>query len=163
MKTTFIFLLLTTIAYTQNYNNELYGWDKATWGMTRDQIMRLYDTYDLRNGDTLKIDRYNLLNLQFNISFIFLDDTLTSVRLQCKDNGLGISQFNKFEEGLVTKYGKYVYKNEEGENDKLAPHIIKSKWILSKTNIELAYVGISILNTYSIILQYSAPTIIKGL
>jgi hypothetical protein len=118
---------------TQNkqvLNNDINGWGKVKWGMTRDQVKKIYgnsessDTLDVLGSSGIS----NSMGVKFKVEFKYTDNKLSSVQLGQlisldKYEYFKIESYNslvsELEQKLVEKYGKPDYNNLTDNRDKM--------------------------------------------
>lgn len=166
LSTYLILILLATFPlFANEYNSEqksnresLNGWNKAVWGMTKEQVISAFDgevkklnkpdEYDFNNSSgggkylaPIGIDDYEIGPMKCKVRFLFRDgDTALSavVITSNEKNYVALeSQYRELEKLLIEKYGKQSHSNDntirKGSKTK------ESTWNLSKSVIELEY------------------------
>lgn len=111
-------IIFLTLACNAQKPDDLYGWNKVKWGMTEQDIIKIYKDQVIRKKTTLETDLdCNLLIEKVKI----LDDSNGTVKVAfCLDNntkllttvyisniGLPPSIADRIKRRLIEKYGKY--------------------------------------------------------
>jgi hypothetical protein len=127
---------ITTSSYTgqtlaQSYTQDIQGWNRTRWGMSVDEVRKLFPGIESSTPSTTGDSRYVLKNVSlnravFDISFVFGANGLKVVNLDQKGKDVELN-FRMLLQDLQEKYGRPASQNSIGA----------IKWILPSTEITL--------------------------
>ena len=141
---------------------DVAGWRTATWGMTREQVMKEFAADGIKEVDgKLEITPFRLLVSDFDVTFGFLDpdgkinygpgapqDELAAVTLTGSDDAAEKFPrliFQGLESQLVAKYGQPGYRtNPQEATSRIGPtsgdsSFVQANWTFPTTTISLTY------------------------
>ncbi len=107
---------------------DIDGWNKAQWGMSQDEVLRLFEgkeiriyTSEIENAHTsIEIKMFDIKNDKYIAHFLFDDATkkLIQVNLVPERKNPSETQFAELEQALTEKYGAPSYKRDNRTPDK---------------------------------------------
>lgn len=124
---------LSQLAFGQS--KDVYGWNKARWGMTDSQVLKVLEgkatrlpnpksAFGLKEKKdahaSIEIKMLDIQNDKYRALFIFDDVTnkLIKVSLEASEKNPPEVQFTRLEQVLTEKYGTPSYKNDDRTPDK---------------------------------------------
>lgn len=120
--------LVTRISQISPYVQDVQGWNGTTWGMTKDEVLKIFPTLEIKDDRWLK-GTYTLDKIPCNLSFRFELGKLTGVFLTVKGKGYEDAAFS-FNGLLRDKYGPPTKTGGlTGTRDVV--------WVLTSTEVEL--------------------------
>jgi hypothetical protein len=140
----FSLFILVTVAYAEDPG----GWNKAKWGMTEDELRKVFEgqltklpeTIQNKNGThcNYTMNDVKIGDFKFKATFCMNNDTkgLAQVQLdpvESVDSNLFL--FESLTQMLIKKYGDIAYKRYDQKFIDLREH----KWYFPTTVIELIY------------------------
>jgi hypothetical protein len=154
-------LLLSTLGFSQS-KDEIIGWNKATWGMTENELIKSFpDAVQLDEDVTYSdgifvsiiIPTYKVGSETFKISFQMKSNpiskarTLTNVLMELNETPFD-STFDSINNLLIEKYGE-PKNRQNSESEK------KILWIYPKTKITLTRIVMKNIELDKLLIQYS--------
>jgi len=142
-------LLLVCFVIVATAQTDLKGWRYAEWGMTADQVIKVFKgevewfekPAEFENGNApIGIESYALAGHKYKVSFVLdKNSKLHMVSLDLQEEG-NEAIFESLEKLLTEKYGTSSYKNNRRDDGGLAPSLYhETMWSFSKTTITLTY------------------------
>jgi|GEM_PF-1184907 len=129
--------------------NDIPGWNKTHWGMTEDEIKKVYkdkivklDTIEHYNNDkeysSIGLKDAEIINTKFNVFFIMDQDTKKLVKVFIRPaQGTGIViMFKLLEVELMKKYGPPFYRDMTSDFEQIE---LVAIWNFPSTKIQLIY------------------------
>lgn len=115
----------------QSYTLDIQGWNGTKWGMSVDEVKKLFPGIQPSSPTTTGDSRYvlkdfNVKRTNYDVSFVFGSKGLRVVNLDQKGKNVELS-FRVLLQDLQEKYGRPASQNSIGE----------IKWILPSTEISL--------------------------
>jgi hypothetical protein len=144
----------TKIEQSQKLEQSIQGWGKAKFGMTVDEVKKVYpqsisDSTKYSNDKVglLKIENYKIEQDTFNVSFVFKNGNLDFIKLSYKEMPT-LESYDRLKLKLITKYGKeFTDKPLRRTSSSLS---VSSHWTGSGYEISLSLFqssyGVSVLN-----------------
>ena len=152
-------LLLSTLVFSQS-KDEIIGWNKATWGMTENELIKSFPNSIKLNTPELVphgnglyvsviIPSYKIENHEYKISFQMKPDTKKLNRILIELNETTFETiFNSMTNLLIEKYGE-PKNRQNSESEK------KILWIYPKTKITLTRITINSIKLDKLLIVYS--------
>jgi hypothetical protein len=168
-----VILIILVVICTSNYSfgqtKDVEGWNKARWGMTENEVLKVFegkataiekpvkckglsnqwDAYALVVLDEIEIDKD-----KYTVKFVFdgNDKKLIAVIVSTKDERPSESQFLSLEQMLTEKYGSPSFTKDDREPDKRlssgvileGSDLLNRAWNFPSTIIELRYLDLKV-------------------
>lgn len=142
-----IFILLCFLFFVPfSYADDVPGWDKTHWGMSKEEVLAIYNDRirEIKNNagidERIYLNNFALANTVFDIVLVVTDNKLSHVRLEFKaDKKHPNDDFVRAKNIVIQKYGQPDA--EQDESQTFGPGLFlfnkKAFWYKGKTNIEL--------------------------
>ncbi len=171
-----VLLIILFVICTSNYSfgqpKDVEGWNKARWGMTENEVLKVFEgkaTAVEKPQKTLGLskqwDAYVLVVLdeieigkdKYTVNFIFdgNDKKLIKVAVVIKDKSPSELQFSSLEQMLTEKYGSPSFTKDDRTPDKRLSRgvvlegsdLLERAWNFPSTIIELKYLNMKVTNS----------------
>lgn len=123
-----VWLLMFSLAVPSlSAAEDAYDLRSVKWGMSREEIMKAERSAPVMESDSLIVFNDNLFEKNVQVGYVFVENKLWKVRYFLVDTHTNkndyISDYDKFKEALISKYGKpkkseVIWKNNLYANDK---------------------------------------------
>lgn len=148
---------------------DVAGWDKAKWGMTKDELLSIYGEQVRDIKDNAGIDeRIYLRGISvggnsFECVLVVDEQKLKEVRLEAVIGKYPVDDYEKIKTLLTQKYGKAD--NEEDDSKYFGPGMSiiskRSFWFKGPTTIILNLLASQ--GTNSLVIRYQPATNLEGI
>lgn len=147
MKRPVILIILILLSYPINtYAEDMAGWDKTTWGMSKEKVMAIYKNRIKKvspEGEYIYINDIEVAGLTFSVSMNFKNNELYGVALGT-DGEISLAYvYDSVRRLLVQKYGQPNIEQDQSSgltstNRDISHRFEKtSRWFIGKTEIRL--------------------------
>jgi hypothetical protein len=147
-------VMLNTVLFAAQKQVDIKGWNKAQWGMTKEQLSKAFEgqavmgeksfTGNKKMYGIVKIPDYEIDDILFTVSLLMdiKDDKLRKIGLSHSDPIE--SQFTSLKILFTQKYG--IPKIDERTNEGRGDYKLTATWFLPSTKIELEYYTLRVIN-----------------
>jgi hypothetical protein len=129
-------LLMLFVGNVIAQSNDVKGWGKTTWGMSEQEIIRLYPEAKRFKPDILHINNLPIGNVRCLVVLMIGGSKLREVTIGVPREEIKEGQFEEFQKALSPKYGPPMFTNQKHGG---LPSKLNSSWTLPSTIIELEY------------------------